>query len=203
MDGAKVLEIGPGLRPTAPVAGSHFVDSSAHALEQLAARGGRVAEAGGRLDFPDAYFGLVMAFEVLEHVEDDEGLLSEIARVLQPGGLFVMSVPVHASKWSPLDMACGHVRRYEPSELFGRVKAAGFTIKGYDWEPSEPPAITRLRARALKADRRVVTKLVQSLIFPLQAAYQGLFGKIEWESPDVPVPDRAGDVRLLLQLPEG
>ncbi len=198
-----MLEIGPGLRPTAPVATSHFVDSSTHALAQLAARGGTVAEAGGSLPFPDDHFGLVFAFEILEHVEDDEGLLAEIVRVLEPGGQFVMSVPVHTSKWSPLDEACGHVRRYDPSELLGKVKDAGFHVKGYDWERSEPAWLTGLRAKALSANRGVVTKVVQGAIFPIQSAYQRAFGKIEWTSPDVPVPDRAGDVRLLLRLPEG
>src|SRR6266508_4215768 len=44
--GGSVLEIGPGLRPTAPVATSTFVDASAHALGRLAAGGGATQPAG-------------------------------------------------------------------------------------------------------------------------------------------------------------
>jgi GT2 family glycosyltransferase/SAM-dependent methyltransferase len=43
--------------------------------------------------FDDGSFGVVVAFEMIEHVEDQERVLAEIARVLEPGGLLVMSTP--------------------------------------------------------------------------------------------------------------
>ena len=179
--GGSVLEIGPGLRPTAPVASSTFIDASAHALNRLAARGGRTVPAGGALPFPDGSFDAVLAFEVVEHVDDDTGLIHEVARVSRPGAMLIMSTPVHASMWSPLDDACHHVRRDEPEVLFEKVRSAGFEIGGYTWTPGGSARVIRLRARALSTNRRLSTAFVQTLIFPVHAAYQRMFAKLRLE----------------------
>jgi SAM-dependent methyltransferase len=194
--GGSVLEIGPGLRPTAPVATSTFIDASAHALNRLAARGGRTVPAGDALPFADRSFDAVLAFEVVEHVDDDTGLLEEVARVSRPGGVLILSTPIHASMWSPLDDACGHVRRDEPEVLFEKVRAAGFEIGGYTWTHAASPRLTRIRALALTSNRRLSTAFVQTLIFPFHAAYQRMFTKLAWTSPDVPVPPEGDDVML-------
>jgi SAM-dependent methyltransferase len=194
--GGSVLEIGPGLRPTAPVATSTFIDASAHALERLAASGGRTVPARQALPFPDGSFDAVLAFEVVEHVEDDTGLIDEMARVSRPGAVLILSTPVHASMWSPLDDACGHVRRDEPQDLLGKVRAAGFEIGGHTWTPAASRRITKVRARALTSNRRLSTAFVQTLIFPFHAAYQGMFAKLRWSRPDVPIPPEADDVML-------
>ncbi len=191
-----MLEIGPGLRPTAPVATSTFIDASSHALNRLAARGGRTVPAAGALPFPDGSFDAVLAFEVLEHVDDDTGLLDEVARVSNPGAMLIMSTPVHASMWSPLDDACDHVRRDEPDVLFEKVRAAGFEMGGYTWTRAGSRRVARLRARALTSNRRVSTAFVQTLIFPFHAAYQRMFARLHWTSPAVPVPAEADDVML-------
>jgi SAM-dependent methyltransferase len=178
------------------VATSTFIDASAHALNRLSARGGRTMPAGEMLPFADRSFDAVLAFEVLEHVEDDTGLLAEIARVTRPNGVLLVSGPVHASLWSPLDDACGHVRRDEPGVLFEKVRTAGFAIGGYTWTPAGSQVLTRLRARALASNRRLSTAFVQTLIFPFHAAYQRLFAKLRWDPPTTPVPPEADDVML-------
>lgn len=203
MGSGSVLEIGPGLRPTAPVATSTFIDASAHALDRLSARGGRTVTAGGALPFPDGSFDAVLAFEVVEHVEDDTGLLDEIARVSRLGGMLILSTPVHASMWSPLDDACGHVRRDEPEVLFDKVRGAGFQIGGYTWTPAGPRLLTRLRARALSSNRRLSTAFVQTLIFPFHATYQRMFAKLRWSSVADPVPPQADDLMLWAARREG
>jgi SAM-dependent methyltransferase len=199
--GGSVLEIGPGLRPTAPVATSTFIDASAHALRRLGTRGGHTVAAGGTLPFPDRSFDAVLAFEVTEHVEDDLGLLAEMARVTRPGGMLLLSTPVHATLWSPLDAACGHVRRDEPDVLFGKVRGAGFEIGGYTWTASSPRLLTAIRARALRTNRRLSTGFVQTLVFPVHAAYQRMFSRLRWEAPTVPVPPEADDVMLWAAKP--
>src|SRR6185295_6152900 len=81
------LEVAPGLRPRLPIAGAHFVDISAHALHALRERGGFVAL--GRitaLPYPDAAFELLCALDIVEHVEDDDRALAELARVTTKGG---------------------------------------------------------------------------------------------------------------------
>ena len=194
--GGDVLEIGPGLRPTAPVATSTFIDASAHALDRLAARGGRAVAADGPLPFPDRSFDAVLAFEVVEHVGDDMGLLREIARVSRPEGMLVLSTPIHASMWSPLDDACGHVRRDEPDILFDKLRAVGFKIGGYSWSAARTARLARIRARALTSNRRLSTAFVQTLIFPFHAAYQRMFARIRWQPPATPVPLEADDLTL-------
>jgi SAM-dependent methyltransferase len=194
--GGAVLEIGPGLRPTAPVATSTFIDASPHALRSLAARGATTAAVEGALPFPDDAFDAVLAFEVIEHVHDDTGLIGEMARVSRPGGVLILSTPVHATMWSPLDEACGHVRRDEPPTLFEKVRAAGFEIGGYSWTPAPSRLLTGIRARALRTNRRLSTAFVQTLVFPIHAASQRMFTKVKWRAPADPVPGGADDVML-------
>lgn len=194
--GGAVLEIGPGLRPTAPIATSTFIDASTHALRSLAARGATTAAVEGALPFPDDSFDAVLAFEVIEHVQDDTGLLGEMARVSRPGGVLILSTPVHATMWSPLDEACGHARRDEPPTLFEKVRTAGFEIGGYSWTPAPSRLLTGIRARALRSSRRLSTAFVQALVFPIHAAAQRMFARVRWQAPAEPVPDDADDVML-------
>lgn len=74
---------------------------------------------------PDAAFDAVVAFEVLEHIEDDIAALSAWVRWLEPGGIVVLSVPAYADRFGPWDVAVGHFRRYERSQLAAVMTAAG------------------------------------------------------------------------------
>jgi SAM-dependent methyltransferase len=112
------LEVGPGLRPRLPIAGTHFIDISPPAIERLNARGGfAVPGEIGSLPFGDQEFDLVCAFDVIEHVEDDRLVFGELSRVLKDHGVLIFSVPVHADLWTEFDSWVGHARRYEPAEL--------------------------------------------------------------------------------------
>ena len=75
-----------------------------------------------------AEFDVIGALDVLEHIDDDERVISEVARALRPGGGFLITVPQHPSLWSVQDDAAGHVRRYTARTLRRRIEAAGFEV---------------------------------------------------------------------------
>jgi len=136
------LELGPGLRPRLPIAGTHFIDLSPPAVAQLNARGGKAMH--GEIDalpFRDASFDLVCAFDVIEHVDDDQRAFGEIRRVLKPGGVLICSVPLHTHCWTAFDDWVGHARRYEPADLLAILARHQFTIErsgGFGMQPSNP-----------------------------------------------------------------
>lgn len=135
------LEIGPGMRPRLPVAGSHFIDLSETCVARLRS-GGAQAECGSAttLPFADRSFALVCAFDIVEHVEDDRSVLSEMARVLADDGRLVLSVPLFAARWTPFDAMCGHVRRYEPPAVLALLAEHGLEVVesgGYGMQPRQ------------------------------------------------------------------
>lgn len=73
-------------------------------------------------------FDAVGAFDVLEHIDDDDRVLREMYAALRPGGLLLLSVPQHRWLWSPADDIAHHVRRYTARELPAKVSAAGFDV---------------------------------------------------------------------------
>lgn len=53
----------------------------------------------GRLDFPDASFDNVSMIAVIEHLEDARRVIEEVARVLRPGGRFIVTTPLEKGEW--------------------------------------------------------------------------------------------------------
>lgn len=76
----------------------------------------------------EAEFEVVGAFDVLEHVEEDELALSQLNRALAPGGGLILTVPQHAWFWSYQDVLACHVRRYSAADLIAKVERANFEI---------------------------------------------------------------------------
>jgi SAM-dependent methyltransferase len=66
---------------------------------------------------PEAAYDLVGAFDVIEHIADDQAALESIASRLKPGGKFVMTVPAHQWMWSAHDVVNHHQRRYSKAGL--------------------------------------------------------------------------------------
>lgn len=73
-------------------------------------------------------FGAIGAFDVLEHIQEDEAVLAQIHQALAPAGLLLATVPQHPWLWSPADDAACHVRRYTAAELREKVRTAGFDV---------------------------------------------------------------------------
>jgi SAM-dependent methyltransferase len=76
-----------------------------------------------------AAFDVIGAFDVLEHIEDDAGVLAQMHRALGEGGGVILTVPQHPGLWSRQDEFAHHVRRYARGELERKLEAAGFTVR--------------------------------------------------------------------------
>jgi len=99
----------------------------------------------------DATFDIISAFDVIEHVENEALGLSEIFRVLKPGGYFFMSVPAYQWAWSRHDVELHHHRRYTVKRAVKALKNAGFDIEqsSYGFFGTFPLfAVQRLFAKA-------------------------------------------------------
>jgi ubiquinone/menaquinone biosynthesis C-methylase UbiE len=80
---------------------------------------------GARLPVRDASVAGVVALDIFEHIEDDTAAFAEAARVLQPGGVLVLSVPAYRWLWGPHDVALHHFRRHTRGTVRRQLVAAG------------------------------------------------------------------------------
>lgn len=69
------------------------------------------------LPFDDKSFDLVCAFDVIEHVENDEAAIAEMKRVTKCDGLIFITVPAFQSLWSHHDVVNHHYRRYRLNQV--------------------------------------------------------------------------------------
>ncbi|GAA2142201.1 class I SAM-dependent methyltransferase [Nocardioides koreensis] len=81
------------------------------------------------LPFADATFDVVGAFDVIEHCEPEAQAVSELARVLTPGGRLLASVPAYQWAWSDHDVRAGHYRRYTLPRIVAAIEDAGLTVR--------------------------------------------------------------------------
>ena len=88
-----------------------------------------VCGSASALPFRDEAFDVVAAFDVVEHCEDDALAVSELNRVLRPGGRMLLSVPAYDWAWSDHDVRAGHYRRYTRPRLVQLVERAGLTVE--------------------------------------------------------------------------
>ena len=73
-------------------------------------------------------FDVIGSFDVLEHIEEDQVVLSEMYRAVRPGGGILLTVPQHPWLWSQADAFAHHVRRYPAKQLRHKVEQAGFKV---------------------------------------------------------------------------
>ena len=106
-----------------------------------------------RLPFPDQSFDLVMSTDMWEHIDEDDQVAAEAARVLRPGGRLLVAVPAGMDLWSGHDVALGHVRRYERDDLVALVESVGLEVVSVQsWNVLLRPVAKLRRKRATTSE---------------------------------------------------
>jgi SAM-dependent methyltransferase/putative flippase GtrA len=72
---------------------------------------------------------VVVALDLLEHVENEAAFLSKVRSHLKPGGRVALKVPAQRRLFSEADRASGHWRRYDEADLVGLMESAGFRAR--------------------------------------------------------------------------
>jgi SAM-dependent methyltransferase len=98
-----------------------------------------------RLPFRDGEFDCVWIFDVLEHVEDPEGVLREVFRVLKPGGSFHIVLPLEGqartlyhlvgcgARWKAKVRHCGHIQIFSAGRFESMAAACGLNVVRTRW----------------------------------------------------------------------
>lgn len=104
-------------------------------------------------------FDVVGAFDVLEHIEEDVLVMTQIRDALKYHGIMLLTVPQHAWLWSPADEYACHVRRYSANELHEKIRMAGFEVlRSTSFVSALLPAMWASRfSRRDAADKSAVT----------------------------------------------
>ena len=107
------------------------VEPDSAAIRLAHERGGAIycRTGGTQLPFREGSFDIVMASDVLEHIEHDREAVAEISRVLRPGGAAIISVPAHQWLFSEHDTALHHFRRYSKSAIRDLLKRSGLRVR--------------------------------------------------------------------------
>jgi len=110
-----------------PAAG---VDASPEAVEFCRLRGLENVHTGtlDALPFGPGEFDLLLACDVLEHIDDDLRALIELHRVADRDAYLVITVPAYQWMWTEHDVQLHHLRRYTLRTLRSRVLGSGWTI---------------------------------------------------------------------------
>jgi SAM-dependent methyltransferase len=112
----------------------HGSDESPHAIEHCRKRGLTKLFTGPLEAYPpSAPFDIVTLLDVIEHADDDVGLLREAGARLGPGGHVLVTVPAYPSLWSVHDVVTHHKRRYTRASLVRAVTAAGFAVRDMNY----------------------------------------------------------------------
>ncbi|MDP9241120.1 MAG: class I SAM-dependent methyltransferase [Actinomycetota bacterium] len=129
-----------------------------------ARRGLRTVRADGTaLPVRSGGIDLVVAFDVLEHIEDDARAAAEIHRALRPGGTLLVAVPCDMALWSAHDVAVGHVRRYDRDSLRRLIDGAGLAVEDLrSWNVLLRPVVRMRRRGTTESDLTELNPVVNA-----------------------------------------
>ncbi len=172
------------------------IDLISTALQFCRARGAkRLAQASATdLPFADESFDLVTSFDVLVQIPgagSDQQAISEMYRVLRPGGIAFVRAAAYEWMRSGHDRALGTQRRYQLAELRGKLEQSGFKVLRETYANSVLFPVAALRRLVLK---RIGLADSGSDVKPLPPSLSGLnralTGALRWEAARLKKPNR-------------
>jgi SAM-dependent methyltransferase len=123
-------------------------------------------------------FDSAVLINVLEHIPDDDGALSDLAATLKPGGRLILWVPAFQLLYSDFDRKIGHHRRYRKGELRAQLTRAGYEVAEIRYVNSVGAlawlVVARLMHRAPTGGRSV--KIYDSYFVPVLKRVEGRRG---------------------------
>lgn len=139
-----------------------------------------------QLPLSDKVFDVVIVLDVLEHV-DDESLLEEVNRVLNPGGIILLTVPAFPWLWSFRDEDAGHLRRYTRKSIHDLMSKSDLQIietRYYQFFLFPFIAMTRLIGRK----RKEMRDFEEQPIWVINKALSWINRLEVWLSDYIPLP---------------
>lgn len=131
--GENVIDIGCGTGGFASMLNEEYdvtaTDTEPLALEYAKKRGLEDLHLGTLDDFSsEKVFKAGFMLDVIEHIEDDNRVVSQVYDLLPSGAWFVASVPAYQWMWSTHDEIHQHYRRYTMGSFVKLLKRNGFEI---------------------------------------------------------------------------
>tara|TARA_Y100000310_G_scaffold331644_1_gene405595 strand:- start:550 stop:1254 length:705 start_codon:yes stop_codon:yes gene_type:complete len=132
------------------------------------------------LPFSKDFFDIVLASDVLEHVNDDKKAVNEIQRVLKKEGTFIFTVPAHQFIFSSHDKALGHKKRYSKEELKQLTKKfKKVEINYWNFFLSPIVILKRILNKDSKpeVDKITLPKTIDTLFYRIMSLENGLIAR--------------------------
>jgi len=132
---SKILDVGCGTGAILDTFSKHFdaygQDVSQQAVDFCKQRGLKNVFRGFLNELPSYLnnFDLVTAFDVVEHIDDDIGVLKQMSALLMPNGKVLVTVPAFQILWGAHDVVTHHKRRYTKRLLHSVFNQAGLEIE--------------------------------------------------------------------------
>jgi SAM-dependent methyltransferase len=138
-------------------------------------------------EVPDRHYDLIGAFDVIEHIDDDQAALASVATKLKTGGKFVMTVPAHQWMWSAHDVVNHHRRRYSKRALKDLLESSPLKLEkiGYFNSLLFPLAVAERAASRLRGKENANVKLP---LAPLNIALEKTFAAERYLVGRLPLP---------------
>lgn len=155
----KILDVGCGtgqlMKELKDVGEIYGIDFSVHAIDFCRKRGLVEVKQGSATSIPygDNSFDVILALDLLEHVEDDHEAIKEMKRVVKDKGIFIIFVPAFNFLWGRSDEIGKHFRRYSKERLLKVIKQNDLEVLRFSYFNFIlflPIALIRLIIRILK-----------------------------------------------------